>query len=103
MKTYREDGIYYAIVLPTVYAIGETNYFFHGTGAYVVSTTATSEFLPEDAITASRSELVWALIDRITEATLMACHIRPISCTSGIPKCVALQVLDEGFTLSSSC
>ena len=54
--------------LPTVFAIGDSCFFFHQTGAYIASATAPFAFLLEDATTSS-SELVWALIDRMNQKT----------------------------------
>ena len=86
-----------SLSLPTVFASGGTYYFFHETGVYVASTTAPGYFLSEDVNTASGSKLVWALIDRMNKSTEP-----PAWLVLGyrIPKCVAVQVLDEGLTLS---
>jgi hypothetical protein len=49
--------------LPTVFAISKTPHFFHKSGVYLGSSTATNDDLAEDVITAAGSELVWALVD----------------------------------------
>lgn len=72
---------------PTVFAIGGSPHLFNKNGAYIKSRAAREGQLTEDAASASPSELVWALIDRLNEKTepptwLVTTELFPVQSTS---------------------